>query len=94
MPLFQRPYVWSQEGQWEPLWEDVLRQEERLLETGKPCSGDAEPKLGRWWTLSRPSLGQLVAVLAVTTIAMVSRMPYRVFLSAALFCVDAVTCRR
>ncbi len=38
VPLFQRPYVWSQEGQWEPLWEDVQRQAERLLETGKPGS--------------------------------------------------------
>lgn len=24
VPLFQRPYVWSREEQWEPLWEDVL----------------------------------------------------------------------
>jgi hypothetical protein len=25
VPLFQRPYVWSQEAQWEPLWDDVQR---------------------------------------------------------------------
>jgi hypothetical protein len=25
VPLFQRPYVWSQEKQWEPLWRDVER---------------------------------------------------------------------
>lgn len=25
VPLFQRPYVWSREEQWEPLWEDVVR---------------------------------------------------------------------
>ncbi len=25
VPLFQRPYVWSREQQWEPLWEDVVR---------------------------------------------------------------------
>lgn len=24
VPLFQRPYVWSREEQWEPLWEDVI----------------------------------------------------------------------
>lgn len=24
VPLFQRPYVWSAERQWEPLWDDVL----------------------------------------------------------------------
>lgn len=25
VPLFQRPYVWDQEKNWEPLWEDVQR---------------------------------------------------------------------
>lgn len=25
VPLFQRPYVWSQQEQWEPLWEDIVR---------------------------------------------------------------------
>lgn len=24
VPLFQRPYVWDEEHQWEPLWEDIL----------------------------------------------------------------------
>src|SRR6185312_6141016 len=31
VPLFQRPYVWSQEGQWAPLWEDVVRLAERRV---------------------------------------------------------------
>ena len=31
VPLFQRPYVWTKESQWEPLWEDVTRVAERLL---------------------------------------------------------------
>ena len=31
VPLFQRPYVWNQENQWEPLWNDVVRVAERLL---------------------------------------------------------------
>jgi hypothetical protein len=31
VPLFQRPYVWNQESQWEPLWNDVVRVAERLL---------------------------------------------------------------
>jgi hypothetical protein len=31
VPLFQRPYVWNEENQWEPLWEDVVRIAERLL---------------------------------------------------------------
>lgn len=25
VPLFQRPYVWSRQEQWEPLWEDIVR---------------------------------------------------------------------
>ena len=31
VPLFQRPYVWNQETQWEPLWDDVTRAAERVL---------------------------------------------------------------
>lgn len=31
VPLFQRPYIWSEENQWEPLWEDLERLAERLL---------------------------------------------------------------
>ena len=32
VPLFQRPYVWNRERQWEPIWQDVRRVAERLLE--------------------------------------------------------------
>ena len=32
VPLFQRPYVWNRERQWEPLWQDVKRVAERLLD--------------------------------------------------------------
>jgi len=31
VPLFQRPYVWNEENQWEPLWDDVTRLADRLL---------------------------------------------------------------
>lgn len=31
VPLFQRPYVWNEENQWEPLWNDIERMTERLL---------------------------------------------------------------
>lgn len=34
VPLFQRPYVWNQELQWQPLWEDVKRVAERIDVTG------------------------------------------------------------
>jgi hypothetical protein len=32
VPLFQRPYVWNRERQWEPLWQDVKRVADRLLD--------------------------------------------------------------
>jgi hypothetical protein len=31
VPLFQRPYVWNEENQWEPLWDDVVRVAEKVL---------------------------------------------------------------
>lgn len=31
VPLFQRPYVWNEEDQWEPLWLDLQRIAERQL---------------------------------------------------------------
>ncbi len=33
VPLYQRAYVWNEEGQWEPLWEDIERQAEACLES-------------------------------------------------------------
>lgn len=36
VPLFQRPYVWNEDDQWEPLWNDVVRLADRLAERGKP----------------------------------------------------------
>ena len=31
VPLYQRPYVWKREEQWEPLWEDIQALAERYL---------------------------------------------------------------
>lgn len=31
VPLFQRPYVWKKEDQWQPLWDDVREAAERVL---------------------------------------------------------------
>lgn len=31
VPLFQRPYVWNREDQWEPLWNDIRRLSEKVL---------------------------------------------------------------
>jgi len=38
VPLFQRPYVWEKDGQWEPLWEDITKVAERRRDghTAKP----------------------------------------------------------
>lgn len=33
VPLFQRPYVWSLESQWQPLWADVVRLADRQLKS-------------------------------------------------------------
>lgn len=35
VPLFQRQYVWNQEHQWEPLWEDISRKFSEYLEDRK-----------------------------------------------------------
>ncbi len=48
VPLFQRPYVWNQQDQWEPLWDDVRAVAERLLRL--------------WPVLSQPGNGLLAQV--------------------------------
>ncbi len=40
IPQFQRPYVWNQEDQWEPLWEDTRNTAESYLEKLGDCKGD------------------------------------------------------
>lgn len=32
VPLFQRPYVWEQDDQWEPLWQDITGRAEAVLD--------------------------------------------------------------
>lgn len=32
IPLFQRPYVWTRENQWEPLWDDIVERADLELE--------------------------------------------------------------
>lgn len=36
-PLFQRPYVWKQEEQWEPLWRDIRVLADALLDGNYDC---------------------------------------------------------
>jgi hypothetical protein len=40
IPVFQRPYVWNEEDQWAPLWDDVIRVAESYVASKE---GDAEP---------------------------------------------------
>lgn len=35
VPLFQRPYVWNEKENWEPLWDDIHALLDRQLRTGK-----------------------------------------------------------
>ena len=35
IPPFQRPYIWTQEQQWEPLWEDLSALAETIAERGQ-----------------------------------------------------------
>ena len=40
IPLFQRPYVWTEDAQWAPLWDDIVdRAEQELV----PQRGDVSP---------------------------------------------------
>lgn len=41
VPLFQRPYVWEREKQWEPLWEDIRTAADRL--TDGSTTNDEQP---------------------------------------------------
>lgn len=40
VPLYQRPYVWTEDQQWEPLWQDLAEKAEALLDHDV---GDREP---------------------------------------------------
>ncbi len=39
IPPFQRPYVWTEEDQWQPLWDDIARVAEALLAAGEEMDG-------------------------------------------------------
>jgi hypothetical protein len=41
VPLFQRPYVWSKDDQWQPLWDDLRALADRVLDppSHKPVAG-------------------------------------------------------
>lgn len=79
IPTFQRPYVWEQEKQWEPLWEDIRNLAERYSESLIQAKSDtqeedennhearAEKKTGTHF------LGAIVLQQAPTSIAEIER---------------------
>ena len=42
IPLFQRPYVWSEERNWAPLWDDIRRAAEAVEAEWQP-GAEADP---------------------------------------------------
>ena len=46
IPMFQRPYVWNQDDQWGPLWEDIQNTAEHYLENGAGVSERSAHFLG------------------------------------------------
>jgi hypothetical protein len=43
VPLYQRPYVWNLEDQWEPLWDDVRNVADQVLEADSPVAAAEVP---------------------------------------------------
>ena len=55
IPPFQRPYVWSEENQWAPLWADVVRVADRVVAAGEAAASlEAGHFLGAVVYESRP----------------------------------------
>ena len=51
VPLFQRAYVWNEDEQWDPLWDDVVRVADpgRVAICGEPpAAGTAAIVTGGW----------------------------------------------
>jgi uncharacterized protein with ParB-like and HNH nuclease domain len=67
VPLFQRPYVWTQAEQWEPLWDDVRELAEREIEAAKAGREDLHRPhfLGAIVIQPRPPTGDHLPVLDV-----------------------------
>lgn len=47
IPIFQRPYVWNEEDQWEPLWEDIEQTASEYLFHLQETEGDEKTAQGR-----------------------------------------------
>jgi hypothetical protein len=47
IPLYQRPYVWTEQRQWSPLWEDIATVAEHVFTEGASRRGCTEMP-GAW----------------------------------------------
>jgi hypothetical protein len=52
VPLFQRPYVWNEENQWEPLWNDVVRVADRVRKDAHSALMPAALMIGDHFAIS------------------------------------------
>jgi uncharacterized protein with ParB-like and HNH nuclease domain len=57
VPLYQRPYVWSLEAQWQPLWQDVEDKAQAVLQR----QTDVPHFLGAIVTGQRPVFGNRIS---------------------------------
>ena len=62
IPPFQRPYVWTEEDQWQPLWDDIARVAEALLTVGDTQS---RPRHSLVTSSARSSSSNCPAVLEI-----------------------------
>jgi len=61
VPLFQRPYVWTLEKQWKPLWGDIsAKADEYLCWENRECSEPVRHFLGAIVLNPLPTSGFLV----------------------------------
>ena len=63
IPIYQRPYVWDEERQWQPLWEDVERTAEDILDP--PSQGSADHFMGAIVVQAASTLGTLSKWLVI-----------------------------
>lgn len=65
VPLFQRPYVWERERQWEPLWEDISVKAGQVFDQGTDKHNLSSHFLGAAVLHSIPVFGKQVRALQI-----------------------------
>ena len=65
VPLFQRPYVWNRERQWEPLWEDISSKASEVAQHTKQSSPLRKHFLGAVVLNQVPTFGLQVSAMEI-----------------------------